>query len=376
MDQNSLTLQNYATSSISPVSAALPPIIAGHQTSHTEAQVRQFYGAIADIFERWVTRSPSTHTQRSYRKSVMTFVEFMAWHWPNEAGRILAGTIPDVQAWRSAMIEAGYAPKTINHRLAAVSSFYQFLAGCAAEMRLPLVVPNPCHVQFIARLKDAPKHETLSLTPTLVRQLMGLVIGETVKEYQDRAIIKTMLYTGIRINTLRLLDVAHFFDMPDDPRLEITEKGGDRRVIGIHPAAAQALREHIQKSSLESGPLFRGQAAWNTPEKLHPHRRIDTSVLWGRLHHYLRQLPGAVVKELVTDQQEQVAIAAGQPMEVERCIYTPHSLRATTATHLLSLGVDITKVQELLGHKRIETTRIYDKRRRTTRESASHEISW
>lgn len=49
-------------------------------------------------------------------------------------------------------------------------------------------------------------------------------------------------------------------------------------------------------------------------------------------------------------------------------IYTPHSLRATTATLLLDAGVDITKVQELLGHRHITTTQIYDKRRRSTSE--------
>ena len=53
-------------------------------------------------------------------------------------------------------------------------------------------------------------------------------------------------------------------------------------------------------------------------------------------------------------------------------IYTPHSLRATTATLLLDANVDIVKVKELLGHRHVTTTQIYDKRRRATLESASH----
>ncbi len=56
------------------------------------------------------------------------------------------------------------------------------------------------------------------------------------------------------------------------------------------------------------------------------------------------------------------------------CVYTAHSLRTTTATLLLSAGVDIRKVQELLGHRHLPTTQIYDKGRFGKAESASHEV--
>lgn len=52
----------------------------------------------------------------------------------------------------------------------------------------------------------------------------------------------------------------------------------------------------------------------------------------------------------------------------------PHSLQLTTATLLLEVNVDIRKVQELLGHRHVTTTQIYDKRWRTTKESASHDV--
>jgi integrase len=64
----------------------------------------------------------------------------------------------------------------------------------------------------------------------------------------------------------------------------------------------------------------------------------------------------------------------GTTKKIKRCIYTPHSLRATTATLLLDAGVDIIKVEELLGHRYVTTTQIYDKRRRSTKEGASRDV--
>lgn len=81
------------------------------------------------------------------------------------------------------------------------------------------------------------------------------------------------------------------------------------------------------------------------------------------LKGYLEQLPNAVRERQMPD--------GGKKME---CVYTPHSLRATAATLLLDSGVDIMEVKELLGHRHVTTTQIYDKRRRAAREGASHKM--
>ncbi len=54
------------------------------------------------------------------------------------------------------MLEESKAPKTINRRIASLSSFYKYLQGVASEFRLPITVPNPAHAQFIPRGSSDP----------------------------------------------------------------------------------------------------------------------------------------------------------------------------------------------------------------------------
>jgi len=91
---------------------------------------------------------------------------------------------------------------------------------------------------------------------------------------------------------------------------------------------------------------------------------MDSATMYRVILGYLRRLPGAMKKERIEDGSE-----------VEQCVYTPNSLRATAATLLLDAGVDIKKVQNLLGHQHITTTQIYDKRRIAASQSASHDVS-
>ena len=62
-------------------------------------------------------------------------------------------TVSDLHAYRDWMRENGLAPKTMNRRISSLSRFYKFLAASAAELRLPIIVPNPAHSQFIVSVR-------------------------------------------------------------------------------------------------------------------------------------------------------------------------------------------------------------------------------
>ncbi len=339
----------------------LPPVLAGHQTPQVRERVERFYVSIAEIFERWVTRRKSAHTQRAYREDVMCFVHFMGLEWPRNATDLLTVTLKDVQAFRDEMLAKDAAPKTLNRRISSLSSFYKYLGAAAAELRLPITVSNPAHAQFIGRESSDARDETRALTATRARQLMALPSGDDLISYRDRAILKLYLYSGIRLSTGCTLKVSDFHQEHEQANLRLHEKGDKRRTIGLHFAAAEAIGEYIAKAGLKSGPLFRAKRN-SRVEELSDHA-MDAATMYRLIQGYLRRLPGAIIEEENSD-----------GTKAERCIYTPHSLRATTATLLLDAGVDIRKVQELLGHRHITTTQIYDKRRRTTAESASHDM--
>jgi hypothetical protein len=155
---------------------SLPPVLHGTLTPEVAGRVGDFYNSVAAIFEAWVGRRKSAHTQRAYRGDVMAFVEFMGWTWPDEATELLRGSILDVQAFKTQMVNHGAAPKTINRRISSLSSFYKFLAGAAAELRLPITVPNPAHAQFISREASDPVDETRGFVRRSCAAIDGLSI--------------------------------------------------------------------------------------------------------------------------------------------------------------------------------------------------------
>ena len=118
--------------------------------------------------------------------------------------------------------------------------------------------------------------------------------------------------------------------------------------------------EYIQAAGITSDPLFRPRRGSKSDELAE--RRLTQRAMHNILMSYLERLPGAMQKRVLPSGEK-----------VQMCVYSPHSLNATTATLLLDARESIESVQEL-HHKHITTTQIYDKRQRGVRDSASHKV--
>src|ERR1700674_2959878 len=268
----------------------LPPVLAGHQTPEIRARVESLYAGVAELFERWVARRPSPHTQRAHRRDVLSFVDFLGLPWPQEAFRLLIASVAGVHSWRDSMMAETKAPKTLNRRDYSLSSFYKYLAGAAAELRLPITVPNPAHAQFISRESTDPRDETRALSATRARQLMGMPAGDSLLDMRDRAILKFYLYTCARIRTRCKLKVRDFHQDGDEATLTINEKGNKHRTIGIHFAAAEALTEYLGKAGLEAGAIFRARRAVHSDEL--GDQAISEASMYRVIAGYVGKLPG------------------------------------------------------------------------------------
>lgn len=344
-----------------PSPPELPPILVGNTTPQTQARTEQFFFSVAQMFDAWVQRRTSPHTQRAYAQDVMAFVDYLGVKWPQEAWKLLQVTVPQVQAWRDTLFAKGTAPKTLNRRVCSLASFYKYLSGSAAELRIPVSVPNPAHSQFIARETADAVEETKALTIARARQLMSMPEGDSLLACRDRAILAFYLYTGARIATGCRLKVSDFHQDEDGATIRLTHKGNHKQTVGVNFRAAEAIGAYVKQAGITSGALFRPRL--NPRSKKLGDAYMHPATMHRVLVSYLERLPGAVKEEQLPDGTVK-----------RRCLYTAHSLRATTATLLLSNGVDIRKVQELLGHRHLPTTQIYDKRRFSKAESASHEV--
>lgn len=138
---------------------------------------------------------------------------------------------------------------------------------------------------------------------------------------RDRAIITTFLYTGLRSNELRLLDVEDL----DFDALTVFVRFGKRdkeRIVPLHAEAAAALESHL--AGRQSGPVFSSNRS----------QRIS----YDRLHSLVAE----------------IGKRAGLRKELH-----PHSLRHSFAVSLLDADVNLETIRDLLGHEDIRTTTIY-----------------
>lgn len=216
----------------------------------------------------------------------------------------------------------GLKKTTQNYYLIGLRSFLNFLA----ERNIESLAPNK--VKLAREKKDK---EVKFLTLKEIEKLFSVINLNTFEGIRDRAILETLFSTGMRISELIALNRDQFEITPKTKELEISivGKGGKRRPVYFSKRAIFWIRKYLEKRKDKEKALF-----VSFKNKARSPKRISARAIQKAIKKY--------------------SLLAGLPLKV-----TPHVLRHSFATDLLSQGVDLRIVQEFLGHKTILATQIY-----------------
>jgi integrase/recombinase XerD len=274
-------------------------------------------------------RGVSPHTVRSYRDAVTLLLRHLAARRHRAVVDLdLIDLEPDeILAFLDHLeAERGNVSSTRNARLAAVHSFARYAATC-----------HPVHLQLCQRLLAIPfKRARPRLVEYLeIDELRALLIApdaDTSAGRRDRALLLAMFNTGARVQ--EILDVRPCdLQLVRPLQVRLCGKGRKERFCPLWPQTAEALATLIQESQLDpdaSQPLF-------------CNGRGDPLTRFG-------------VRYLLRKYVERARATA--PTLAAKRVH-PHTLRHTTAVHLLQAGVDLVTISHWLGHASVETTNRY-----------------
>lgn len=216
---------------------------------------------------------------------------------------------------QSAAPEYGISPSARARKLSSIKSFYKYLT-----VRTKQLEENPvAELEYPKLRKSLPKYLTLEQSSALLQAVSGQ------NEKRDYAILMLFLNCGIRRSELVGLNLTDVYE----DRIRVVGKGNKERFVYFGSACRKAIDAYLvereQKVLTDNRALF-GSRDGNRISVTAVHRLVKKALL-------------------------QAGLDSTQ--------FSAHKLRHTAATIMLSGGVDVKTVQEVLGHENLNTTQIY-----------------
>ena len=295
-------------------------------------------------FRRYITteRRLSPNTDKNYAIDLAAFIDHCDKQGVDEWRKVDSQHVRMFAARSNA---GGLAPKSIQRRLSAVRSFFQFLiretlnskdrvhrtsraadaeaarAAEAIERLSPHVLTNPA---LEIRAPKARRAIPVTLDPDQMARLLELPPGDALTA-RDRAMMELLYSSGLRLAELVGLNLT---DLLADDTVHVVGKGNKARIVPVGSKAREALAAwKVERASLAK-PTELALFVSKSGRRLGP---------WGV--------------------QARVAQWAGHQGLTQHV--HPHLFRHSFATHLLESSGELRGVQELLGHADISTTQIY-----------------
>jgi site-specific recombinase XerD len=256
-------------------------------------------------FVNWVRRrNPTAYTWKSYTYDLHQFAEIIGDKQPADL------TLFDIDDYLIKLADRGLKPNTINRRIAAVTSFYRFLAQEQPELESP-VLPYRHTVR-------APKKLPRSASQADVEQLFAVI-----DNVRDQAIFLLMLRCGLRVSEVAKINLKDIYFDEDPHRLLVHGKNSKERPVYLSDQAAVVLKAHLKVR-----PESESEAVFLTYQE----QRIGVRGIQKRIQKYGR---------------------------LSAVHLTAHQLRHNFANDLVLADVPVTSIQHLMGHAWVATTELY-----------------
>ncbi|OGE80559.1 MAG: hypothetical protein A2660_00145 [Candidatus Doudnabacteria bacterium RIFCSPHIGHO2_01_FULL_45_18] len=295
----------------------------------TKSKLQKYYIQFLEYLE--VERNRSRLTLRNYDHYLKRFVEFCAKQGVTDPSDVDLELVRSFRLHLNRLLQKEKNLKIItqNYHLIALRSFLKYLAKrdvkslAAEKIELPKTPARTVEfldIEDVERLIKATDDEESKLT-----------------RLRDRAILETLFSTGLRISEL----VALKRDNLNLKRGEFAVRGkGDKmRLVFLSHRAIETINQYLKERQDNSKALFIRHDAKESVEK--------------QLESMSEQMSGLTARS-IQRVIKKYAKLAGIMKKI-----TPHTLRHSFATDLLTNGADLRSVQELLGHSSISTTQIY-----------------
>jgi integrase/recombinase XerC len=273
-------------------------------------------------WRQWLSseRRTAELTTESYGRDVRFFIHFLAEHLGGPAALSdLSNLKPaDFRSYLARRRGEGLSNSSLARSMSAIRSLFRFLERTDR-------VHNPAinAVRTPKRPHGVPKPLSVGQAKSSVEQVSQLQ-DENWLGLRDVAVLTLLYGCGLRISEALSLNNR---DKPKGEVLIITGKGNKQRMVPVLNVVREAIESYLARCPFQLGdddPLFIGKRG----------RRLDPGVI----QRQVRRLRGLL----------------GLPESA-----TPHALRHSFATHLLSDGGDLRTIQELLGHASLSTTQRY-----------------
>ena len=225
-----------------------------------------------------------------------------------------------------------HGPASVRLRFSALRTFFQWMQSRGERVDNPasgLRLPRP-RKSLPRFLSEEQMANLLSAPCRLLEKKPRKVAGRKEPawaRWRDAALLELLYGTGLRLGEALSLSWRAFHE-EGKRTLKVRGKGGKERLVVLGEAVREGMAKYLEKLPAgwrrEAGPAFLGPRG----------ERLCARVFQRNLKEYLAEA------------------------ELDPSL-TPHKLRHSFATHLLSRGADLRAVQELLGHARLTSTEIY-----------------